>query len=52
MIELHLSDAVGASGWADTGLCGEWLADLRALRLAPVVLLADTASVMPDTERA
>jgi hypothetical protein len=48
MIELHLRDGAGASDWADAGLCGEWLADLRSLRLQPVVLLADAPR---DTER-
>ncbi len=52
MIELHLTDGAGAGDWADTGPCAEWLADLRSLRLQPVVLLADTATVMPDEERA
>ena len=49
MIELHLRDGAGASEWADTGPCAEWLADLRSLRLAPEVLVADATSVMPDT---
>ena len=50
LIELHLKD--GAGDWADTGPCAEWLADLRSLRLAPVVLLADTATVLRNEERA
>jgi hypothetical protein len=48
LIELHLTDGAGASGWADTGPCGEWLADLRSLRLQPVVMLADTAPAMRE----
>lgn len=52
LIELHLRDGAGAGAWADAGRCGEWLADLRSLRLQPVVLLADTATVMRDEERA
>ena len=52
MIELHLAAGAGASEWADAGACGEWLADLRSLRLQPVVLVADTATVTPNEERA
>ena len=52
MIELHLRDGAGADEWADTGPCGEWLADLRSLRLQPVVLLADAAAVIGHGERA
>ena len=52
LIELHLCDGINAGAWAHTGACGEWLADLRSLRLQPQLLLADATTVIRHEERA
>lgn len=52
MLELELADGADADRWADTGLCCDWLAELRSLRLQPVVLLAETETVVRHEERA
>jgi hypothetical protein len=48
LIELHLCGGINAGAWVDTGACGEWLADLRSLRLHPQLLLADATIVIGD----
>ena len=52
MIELRLTDDTDPRTWADTGPCGEWLADLRSLRLQPEVLLADATTIIRHGQRA
>lgn len=52
MLELQLADEVERAGWADTGLCGDWLADLRSLGLRPQVLLVHGGTVIGPEERA
>ena len=46
MIELLLTDDTDPRTWTDTGPCGEWLADLRSLRLQPDVVFADATTVI------